>query len=59
VYTVSAVAGPLMAGASIKASHGDALMWLAAAAASVMVLLLRWWLREPLPAGPVRTAGRL
>ncbi|WP_158558887.1 MFS transporter [Rhodoferax lacus] len=58
VYTVSAVAGPLLAGASIKASHGDALMWLTAAAASVMALLLTWWLREPLPAGPVQPAGR-
>jgi MFS family permease len=58
VYTVSAVAGPLIAGASIKASHGDALMWLTAAAAAAMVLLLTFWIREPLPAGPVQPAGR-
>ena len=40
VYTVSAVAGPLAAGASIQRSNGDTLMWLTAAAASVMVFLL-------------------
>ena len=40
VYTVSAVAGPLATGATIKESNGDALMWLTAAAALVMVFLL-------------------
>lgn len=40
VYTVSAVFGPLVTGATIKASNGDALMWLTAAAALVMVFLL-------------------
>ena len=40
VYTVSAVAGPLIAGASIQASQGDALMWLTAAAAAAMAWLL-------------------
>lgn len=40
IYTVSAVAGPLVAGATIKGSSGDALMWLTAAAAAVMVFLL-------------------
>jgi MFS family permease len=36
LYTVSAVAGPLVAGATMKATHGDALMWLTAAAALAM-----------------------
>jgi MFS family permease len=40
IYTLSAVAGPMVAGATIKASNGDALMWFTAAAASVMALLL-------------------
>lgn len=40
IYTLSAVAGPMVTGATIKASNGDALMWLTAAAASVMALLL-------------------
>ena len=40
IYTLSAVAGPLVAGATIKASNGNALMWLTAAAAAVMALLL-------------------
>jgi MFS family permease len=42
LYTLSAVAGPLIAGASIKASDGDALMWLTAAAALVMGIALVW-----------------
>jgi MFS family permease len=42
LYTLSAVAGPLIAGATIKATHGDALMWLTAAAAVVMGLTLIW-----------------
>lgn len=40
VYTASAVAGPVLAGAVIQTSNGDALMWLTAAAALLMVLLL-------------------
>lgn len=42
LYTLSAAAGPLMAGASIKASDGDALMWFTAAAAVVMGMALVW-----------------
>jgi hypothetical protein len=42
VYTISAVGGPLAAGAIIKASNGDALMWITAGAAVLMMgLLLR------------------
>jgi MFS family permease len=40
LYTLSAVAGPLIAGATIKASDGDALMWLTAVSAGGMFLLL-------------------
>jgi hypothetical protein len=40
LYTVSAIAGPLIAGATIKATRGDALMWLTAAAAVAMVAAL-------------------
>jgi predicted MFS family arabinose efflux permease len=40
VYTVSAVGGPLVGGAVIQASHGDALMWMTAGAALLMVFLL-------------------
>jgi MFS family permease len=40
LYTVSAVAGPLAAGAIIQASNGNALMWFTAAAAFAMALLL-------------------
>jgi len=36
LYTVSAVVGPLIAGATMKATHGDALMWFTAAAALAM-----------------------
>lgn len=35
-YTVSAVAGPLMAGVIMKATHGDALMWFIALAGLIM-----------------------
>jgi MFS family permease len=42
LYTVSAVAGPLIAGATIKATHGDALMWFTAAAAVVLGVALVW-----------------
>ena len=41
IYTVSAVAGPLFASAVIRAHTGDALMWFTAAAAGLMILLLR------------------
>jgi MFS family permease len=40
VYTLSAVGGPLAAGAIIQASNGDALMWITAGAAVLMVCLL-------------------
>jgi MFS family permease len=40
LYTVSAIAGPLMAGATMKATHGDALMWFTATAAMVMLAAL-------------------
>ena len=40
LYTLSAVAGPLIAGTAMKASHADALMWFTAAAAVIMVLVL-------------------
>ncbi|MFM6993140.1 MAG: MFS transporter [Rhodoferax sp.] len=40
VYTLSAVGGPLAAGAIIQASNGDALMWLTAGAAVLMACLL-------------------
>ena len=43
VYTLSAVGGPLGAGTIIKASNGDALMWLTAGAALLMVCLLLSW----------------
>jgi MFS family permease len=36
LYIVSGTAGPLMAGATMQATHSDALMWFAAAAAMVM-----------------------
>jgi MFS family permease len=42
LYTLSAVAGPLIAGATIKATQSDALMWLTAAAAVVMGMALVW-----------------
>lgn len=40
LYTISAVAGPLLVGVAIQASNGNALMWLTAAAAATMVVLL-------------------
>lgn len=40
LYTLSAVAGPLMAGVLMKASQGDALMWFIALAALVMAVAL-------------------
>jgi len=40
LYTLSAVAGPLVASATIKSSSTDALMWFTAVAATVMGLLL-------------------
>jgi MFS family permease len=42
LYTVSAVAGPLIAGASMHATRGDALMWFTAAAALIMAAVLAW-----------------
>jgi MFS family permease len=54
LYTLSAVAGPLIAGATIKTSDGDALMWLTAAAAMVMGMALVWLVppKSPSAAGP-------
>jgi MFS family permease len=49
LYTLSAVAGPLIAGATIKATHADALMWLTAAAALVMLLGLALFSSSKLP----------
>jgi hypothetical protein len=37
LYTVSAIVGPLMAGAAMKATHHDALMWFTASAGTVML----------------------
>jgi MFS family permease len=37
LYTVSAIVGPLMAGAAMKATHNDALMWFTASAGTVML----------------------
>ena len=48
LYTVSAVAGPLLAGATIKATDGNALMWFTAAAAVVMGIALAY-LPHPKP----------
>lgn len=48
LYTLSAVAGPLLAGASIKATDGNALMWFTAAAAVVMGIALAY-LPHPKP----------
>ncbi len=42
LYTVSAVAGPLVAGAMMKATYGDALMWFTAAAATIMACGVGW-----------------
>jgi hypothetical protein len=43
VYTASAVAGPLLAGAAMQASNSDALMGFTALAALAMALSLRLW----------------
>lgn len=40
LYTVSAVAGPLIAGIVMKATHGNALMWFIALTAIVMAITL-------------------
>jgi MFS family permease len=40
LYTISAVVGPLAAGAAMKSTHSDALMWFASAAALVMACVL-------------------
>jgi MFS family permease len=42
LYTLSAVAGPLLAGAAMKARGTDALMWSTAVAALMLVLALAW-----------------
>jgi len=51
LYTVSAIAGPLMAGTVMKASHSDALMWFTASAAATMAAGLLWGLPSRKPAG--------
>ncbi len=56
MYTLSAIGGPLAAGAIIDASNGDALMCITAAAAVLMVgLLLRL---NPLQAKPTRSEAQ-
>ena len=45
LYTLSAVAGPLIAGTVMKASGTDALMWSIAAAALVLAFVLAWLMR--------------
>jgi predicted MFS family arabinose efflux permease len=42
LYIVSGAAGPLVAGATMNATHSDALMWFLAAAAVVMLVGLFW-----------------
>jgi hypothetical protein len=42
LYTVSAIVGPLVAGASMNASHGDALMWFTSTASLALVGVLVW-----------------
>ncbi|MDD2878896.1 MAG: MFS transporter [Rhodoferax sp.] len=49
LYTVSAIAGPLMAGATMKATNADALMWFTAAAALAMVCALAWLVITKVP----------
>jgi MFS family permease len=44
LYTLSAVARPLIAGATIKANQSDALMWLTATAGVIMGLALVWFI---------------
>lgn len=50
LYTVSAIAGPLMAGSVMKASQSDALMWFTAAAAATMAAGLLWGRTSRTPA---------
>ena len=45
LYTLSAVAGPLMAGAVMKATDTNALMWSIAAAALLLIGVLAWLAR--------------
>jgi hypothetical protein len=42
LYTLSAVAGPLMAGAVMKATDTNALMWSIATAALLLMGVLAW-----------------
>jgi predicted MFS family arabinose efflux permease len=44
LYTLSAAAGPLIAGVTIKATQSDALMWLTATAGVIMGLALVWFI---------------
>jgi len=48
LYTVSAIAGPLIAGAVMKASHSDALMWFTAVQALILACALGWGLSSKL-----------
>jgi predicted MFS family arabinose efflux permease len=45
LYTLSAVAGPLIAGAAMKATDTDALMWSIAIAALFLAFVLVWLMR--------------
>ena len=45
LYTLSAVAGPLIAGAAMNATNTDALMWSIAIAALVLAFVLVWLMR--------------
>lgn len=42
LYSVSAITGPLMAGAAMKATSSNALMWFTAAAALILIVALGW-----------------
>jgi hypothetical protein len=42
LYIVSGAAGPMVAGATMNATHSDALMWFLAVAAVVMLVGLFW-----------------
>jgi MFS family permease len=42
LYSVSSITGPLMAGAAMKATSSNALMWFTAVAALILVVALGW-----------------
>jgi MFS family permease len=56
LYTVSAIAGPLIAGAAMKATDNDALMWFTSATAVVMVSALARVVSSKCAAGPASSA---